>query len=196
MKYPQQKFRRGFSLIEAAIVMGVVGLVVGTIWVISANVNEASRINRLILQTTLLSQNIRNYYSGRALPTGAAGETTAATFTATLETRGVMPKDICNDSCVSTAAAQSVNEYSGTVRVSIVNTSPYNTYDIALASIPYSACTKAISQMSTRAAELGLTTVTIASTSISTFPISPTTAQSTCSSIALNTVTFTLTITR
>ena len=40
------KTRMGFNLIEAAIVLGVVGAVIGTIWVGAANMYESWRINQ------------------------------------------------------------------------------------------------------------------------------------------------------
>lgn len=44
--------RRGFSLIEAAIVLGIVGLVIGGIWVAASAVTE-SRKMRLMIEGTL-----------------------------------------------------------------------------------------------------------------------------------------------
>lgn len=40
-------YRHGFNLVEAAIVLGVVGLIIGGIWVAAASVTENSRENEL-----------------------------------------------------------------------------------------------------------------------------------------------------
>ena len=57
-----RRARRGFSLIEAAIVLGVVGAVIGTIWVSAANMRENYKINKLtdglILGVNNLQKNI------------------------------------------------------------------------------------------------------------------------------------------
>ncbi len=43
----RKNHKRGFNLIEAAIVLGVVGLVIGGIWVAAASVNRRFKISRL-----------------------------------------------------------------------------------------------------------------------------------------------------
>lgn len=45
----------GFSLIEAAIVLGVVGLVIGGIWVAASAVQEGMRLNKAIQALTVIS---------------------------------------------------------------------------------------------------------------------------------------------
>ena len=54
----RQNHKRGFSLIEAAIVLAVVGGVIGGIWVSADNVRENYKINQLtdglILAASLL----------------------------------------------------------------------------------------------------------------------------------------------
>jgi hypothetical protein len=40
--------KRGFNLIEAAIVLGVVGLVIGGIWVAASSVSRTMGINQIV----------------------------------------------------------------------------------------------------------------------------------------------------
>jgi hypothetical protein len=42
------KYRRGFSLIEAAVVLGVVGLVIGGIWAAAVTVKENLEVNQIL----------------------------------------------------------------------------------------------------------------------------------------------------
>ena len=52
--------KRGFNLIEVAIVLGVAGIVIGGIWVVAATVNENMKISRTLAamqQIVKLSQN-------------------------------------------------------------------------------------------------------------------------------------------
>lgn len=55
----RKSIRRGFSLIEAAIVLGVVGLVIGGIWVAASVVIENDRVNRASTATILMVGNAR-----------------------------------------------------------------------------------------------------------------------------------------
>lgn len=66
--------RRGFSLIEAAIVLGVVGLVIGGIWVAAANVRNAWTANKIVEDVLVTVKNIQNALSANDimnLPNGA-----------------------------------------------------------------------------------------------------------------------------
>lgn len=56
---PAARKKRGFSLIEAAIVLGVVGLVIGGIWVAAAAVSENRRLNQAVSGTLLLIDRAR-----------------------------------------------------------------------------------------------------------------------------------------
>jgi type II secretory pathway pseudopilin PulG len=188
---------RGFSLIEAAIVMGVVGLVVGTIWVVSANVNESSRANSFVQQTSLLVQNMRNYYSGRELSSGAGADTLATMFTNTLRARQVFPEDMCGRVCKATNQYTIRHVYNGEARVNIVNSSPYNRYNLNYATVPKRGCLQLITLLSTRSAELGMTSVSVNSGgALTSFPITPTQATTSCSSATNNTLDIVFTITR
>lgn len=59
MLFSRQKQKAGFSLIEAAVVLGVVGLVIGGIWVAAAAVAENQRQSTVLQQTTTIIHNIR-----------------------------------------------------------------------------------------------------------------------------------------
>lgn len=55
--------RRGFNLVEAAIVLGIVGLVIGGIWVAAANVQENLRISRAQQDVLSIISNLRSLFS-------------------------------------------------------------------------------------------------------------------------------------
>ena len=59
--------KSGFSLVEAAIVLGVVGLVIGGIWVAAARITEARQINDMAKSTASAIQRLREVYSGQAI---------------------------------------------------------------------------------------------------------------------------------
>lgn len=56
--------KKGFSLIESAIVLAVVGLVISGIWVAAATVRENMLINKTVQGTGIIANNIRQLYSG------------------------------------------------------------------------------------------------------------------------------------
>lgn len=63
--------KSGFSLVEAAIVLGVVGLVIGGIWVAATKVSEEQRMTRLIEGVILGTNNLRQLVgSESAAPDG------------------------------------------------------------------------------------------------------------------------------
>ncbi len=45
---------RGFNLVEAAIVLGVIGLVIGGIWVAASSVQSSMRVNQLTTDITTI----------------------------------------------------------------------------------------------------------------------------------------------
>ncbi len=56
------RYRRGFNLVEAAIVLGVVGLVIGGIWTAAASISESRKQNRLMEQISFVSEQLRSSY--------------------------------------------------------------------------------------------------------------------------------------
>ncbi len=175
----------GFSLIEASIVLGVIGMALGSIWVVTSSVRQSAKATSLQQQINLTVQNIRTYYAGRALPTGAAGEITASTFTDTLRDRSVFPEDMCNAACV--AGGDPVNVYGGAVLVNIVNTSPFTTFNLNLDGVDKRGCIQAMMNLTARSAELGLTSIEAnGGTARTSFPVGVSTAESDCSSEADN----------
>jgi hypothetical protein len=81
--------RRGFNLIEAAIVLGVIGLVVGGIWIAAASVKERLDINNFARQILTISSNWKQLYRGVPQQVGAN-----TTITTALIDAGVIPRDM------------------------------------------------------------------------------------------------------
>ncbi len=57
-----KSIRRGFSLIESAIVLGVVGLVVAGIWVAAANMYENKKVDDLVSETMSIFYKAQELY--------------------------------------------------------------------------------------------------------------------------------------
>ena len=63
-----RKKRRGFNLIESAIVLGVVGLVIGGIWVAADSVQQSQRINETSSGVIAICDQITNLYRSMEQP--------------------------------------------------------------------------------------------------------------------------------
>ena len=170
-------FKRGMSLLEVSIVLGVMGTIAGGIWAIAGGVRDATRSTMLMQQTQLLVKNTRDYYSLRALPTA----TTA--ITSTLIAAKLVPEDMCPASGCTTVK----NSYGGTVTVAPAGTSPYNYVDVTLGSVEKRGCVQMMMNLGAKASEYGVTSMTInAGTARTTFPVSDANVNSDCSSATSN----------
>ena len=61
---------KGFSLVEAAIVLGVVGLVIGGIWVAASAISSTLKVNRAVTGILQTADNLRHIVP-RSVATGS-----------------------------------------------------------------------------------------------------------------------------
>lgn len=172
--------KKGFSLIETAIVLGLVGMVVGGIWVAMASTRASAQANQLQQQTLNLVKSVRDYYAARALP--AAGD-----ITSTLRTGGRFPEEMCPANCVSGTGSTTIrNAYGGVTTVEIPNVTTYpNQFTVRYTAVDEKGCVQLGMSLSARSAEVGLTGYSIstegsASPEYTTFPTPLATIQSDC----------------
>jgi hypothetical protein len=86
------RVQQGFNLIEAAIVLGVVGLVIGGIWVAAAQVQENLRISKFSGQLVSIQSSVRQlFYRKGPIPSGEVSSLIAA---------GIFPADMVSNSQV------------------------------------------------------------------------------------------------
>ncbi len=174
--------RRGFNLIEVAIVLGVVGLVIGGIWVAAAavqsNLREADASKGLLQ----IVQNVRNLYYGQT-PTA----TTDTDITTSLISANAIPGDFI----AGTTSAK--NPFNGAVTVSLTG-NPNDTIAVVYAAVPKDSCIELTSKNTSLSAGIGLSSIVIDATTggsdatISTFPYLPTAAATNCG--ATNSITW------
>lgn len=85
-----RKTCRGFSLVEAAIILGVVGLVIGAIWAVAADVRNAEKINATAKGLLFTASEARRLFPLANYPTTNGVETTV---TSALYNAGALPRD-------------------------------------------------------------------------------------------------------
>lgn len=172
-----RRTEKGFSLLELSIVLGVVGAVIAGVWSVAVSARQNAKATELQQQTLSLVDNIRNYYSVRALPGAAIA---AATLTATLRTAGIFPETMCPANCVSGAITTIYNGYGGTVTAAIpAGTAPINLVDVTYTRLDEVGCIRLGSFLSARASEYGLVSYTVDS-ALTTFPIPLTSLDAQC----------------
>jgi prepilin-type N-terminal cleavage/methylation domain-containing protein len=66
--YATNKDRRGFTLLELALVMGVIGVVIGAIWYAVGNTREAQKENDAVFELQSTATNILTLMQGRSYP--------------------------------------------------------------------------------------------------------------------------------
>jgi hypothetical protein len=186
------KSRKGFNLIESAIVLGVVGLIIGGIWVAAASVYENWKVSKTISDIEIIVKNAQNLISIADSKTIAL----SAGLTSTLRDAGAFPNDWVFGSTVKSpfwGNAYVMNEQ-GRFDFGILN------------KIPRSVCIKLLVRMGAMGAMAGdsgsgsmarsFLGYAFANdnaghqTYITTFPITPSAAEAICLSADNNWVAF------
>jgi type II secretory pathway pseudopilin PulG len=166
----------GFNLIESAIVLALIGIVIGGIWVAAASVAEDRKVRETLEGVTLIAENIRRLIS--VADSSAIGSSYDLTNTA-------ISAKMLPENWISGSAAK--NPFGGSVFV--FNASAGSDFDIRLYGLPSSVCTRLISRVSVMGGtdrKYGPHAVAtyiggVLNVYISTFPISPATAAAACS---------------
>jgi type II secretory pathway pseudopilin PulG len=139
--------KRGFNLIESAIVLGVVGLVIGGIWVAASAVNEEWKVSKTTEDIAVIVRKIQNLISFA----DAAAIGNEVNITATIRDAGIFPSDWVVGSSVK-------NDFRGAVTIiSYVSPPRFNFY---LYGIPRSACVKIVVKVTSAGANTGAASTT------------------------------------
>jgi prepilin-type N-terminal cleavage/methylation domain-containing protein len=85
--------RRAFTLVEAVVVLAIVGLVLGSIWAATSVVRRGTSAQNTVHHVAVVAQNIRKLYSGRSAFTSAPG----SDITEMLVNSGSFPREMFED---------------------------------------------------------------------------------------------------
>ena len=155
-----------FSLVEAAIVLGVVGLIIGGIWVAASAVNEGMRLSKTTTGMLTMANRARTLFDAKNIPSGNVTLTHSSVIG-----MGIVPSDWVKNSTSIT------DPWGGIVYFAING----GTFQISLFNLPQSRCINLINKIANTAAntlyqgvDRPLASISNVSTGAgtSTFPIS------------------------
>lgn len=176
--------KKGFTLTEVAIVLGIVGLILGSIWVAAAAVYKNMRVSTTSNQILQIAQSIRAMHA-----TSLVIDTNVTTKA--LAQAGAIPKDML-DNATDPTVARDVWGYNITINASQSAGTNGDSFTIQLPGIPRDACVDLLVRNTGAGRDSGLVKAGTTTTAIdnNSMPITVTSAVSACSSTTNNTVEF------
>lgn len=173
--------RAGFSLMELAIVMGIVGVIMSSIWAVTANVLENTKRETTFQQIVETVKGVRSVLLGSG---GLSPTISDANLTKQLILQGAIPPELVPDRTAASPVAQNLwNRQGGTNGSYFVGADPSTPlrFRIALLNLPYGPCIALATRVSGDGGPSGLYGVRIDGGAIITnLPVSVGTAQTSC----------------
>jgi type II secretory pathway pseudopilin PulG len=155
MSLRRRRAVQGFNLIEAAIVLGIVGLVVGGIWVAATSVYANLRSKQATDNLLSIAQATRALYATSSTTTLANG----TSMTATLAQAGAIPSNVLGTTPALTTDGNTVNPWGGNVAVFSTNNSTGTVsggFQIQYTSVPSEACVDFMSRNTGTGRDVGM----------------------------------------
>lgn len=199
---------RGFTLTEFAIVMGVIGLILGSVWVFVSQSWENARQEQLKTEIAAVVKNVRAYYTGQnGIGNAATPIGTFPTLTPKLIGLNIIPNDIVHTSGTCTnagnvcannpwGASSALGIAQGTFGVCAYSfgctSSNQQFFSVEVGDMPQGACVNAVMANSGSTAPQGLYDVVINGASMAALGALPPTvgnAKTNCGG-ATNTIDF------
>lgn len=164
--------RRGFTLTEAAIVLGIVGALLSAVWLAAANVYTSGRVSHATEQLTTIIGRVRSLYGTRQTIDVAA-------TTANWAEAGIFPNDMLYDFRAGTVE----NLWGGTVTLAAANVSGVmgDGFSVTFTQVPRDACAQLLMRWAGgRTRDAGLVGADGVVTTATAFPIALTDAIGSC----------------
>lgn len=133
---------------EIAIVLAIVGLILGAVWVAAKAVMDSNRANQAVQDITTIANNVRSTFAATNNFTSAGGADQTATFI----TAGILPSNLLSTVGGVTSAK---NEWNGAVKIYTNLTANTNNvsyqasrvFRVSFYRVPVNACFRIISQL-------------------------------------------------
>lgn len=169
--------RRGFTLTEIAIVLGIIGLILGAIWAAASAVYNNLRTSRAQQEILTVAQNIRAMYATQS--TVDANATTDTYINA-----GVFPSDATVE--VPGGSKSTKNPWGG--KFDVVPGPSFNdntTFSVVMEGIPINACITLSTSTTGTGRDSGLVSLKVNDSDVGTldagtFPVGAKTASDSC----------------
>ena len=163
---------RGFTLTEAAIVLGIVGLILGAIWVAAASVYCNLHVSRANEQVLTIVQSVRSMHATQQSIGGADGDD----LTLNMIKGGAFPKDMI----VGTGAGRTAsNPWNGLVTMTqdtSLNGTLGDAFALTYAGLPEAACIDLAVRLTGPARDGGLIGAAVAADNSLSQPLTVSTA--------------------
>lgn len=198
---PARSKKRGFTLTEIAIVLGIIGLILGAVWVAAASVYNNQRISHA---NTALLQVVQGV---RALMSTSNSMGTAGDVTATMISAGVIPSDLVDTATVPNSA---FGPWAGSTLKVLTAAATDNAFTVELNGVPKAGCIGLITVLGGTSRDQGLSAVgataaaapiqagaagtALALTTTQVAASTPTEATAACTSATTNLVQFEFTL--
>ena len=131
--------RKGFTLTELAIVLGVVGLILGSIWVAAKSVFDANKSKQAIEDISAIAANLRATY----MAASSFGATTGDQTTTLMNLGGIFPSNLL----VGNPATAVKNQWNGSVKVIFNPSGNARVFRISYLNTNEDACFRIASQL-------------------------------------------------
>jgi len=184
---------KGFTLTEIAIVLGIIGLILGAIWVAASSVYSNQKVAKANTEQLTIAQGVRSLFA-TASTTGAADVTTiagAAAGTTAMCNAGVFPLDIVT-ACATPAVGNPWVAGSATAGTfflygSITAAGAGDAFVVTMTGVPQAACIAMLSGGSGQGAYWGGVGLPASPLAANNMPMTVATASAACAAGA-NTV--------
>ncbi|HEU0117109.1 MAG TPA: type 4 pilus major pilin [Alphaproteobacteria bacterium] len=176
---------RGFTLTEIAIVLGIIGLILGAIWIAASAVYNNLRVSKATTELLQMAQSVRALYATTATTGDAAGTDETQNYCKA----AIFPSDMVTNPCAA-AAPFATDPWAGAVTMTSQTAANVgDAFGIEFSSVPQGACISLLTRNTGAGRDAGLWYANATAAAVgaaafgaaaSTFPISATTAATAC----------------
>ncbi len=127
--------KRGFTLVELAIVVGICGLIIGAIFAASSAPRRSLNADEVTSQLAMIVDNVRSYYNSRAITADEEGGIAACTGAGTdIKGTGIFPTHV-NSPTKTTVTANLCTETGAVfIRIRYAEIPVHSCYDVVMSS--------------------------------------------------------------